>query len=434
VKVHESRYPHDRSTSFMTHSLSAGNKKALELMAVAEPVLIGLKRAGDLLPELGARDFLHAGPPLEGWSEACGALRGAVLGTMLHAGIASSAREAEAMAAAGELNFLPANDYDVLGTFAGVITRNTPLLVVKDRVCGKVAGAAINEGRGKALRYGSTDAETLSRLKWLETDFCQILDGAIKLLGGIQVTPLLEQALHMGDDGHSRQKAASSLFINAVAAPLVDLGLNREETARAMRFLAANDFFFLPITIAAAKVSLSMAEGIEGASVVTCMAANGVRFGVQVSGLSRRWFTAPVPTMHGRYFKDFTMDDAGPMIGDSVIAETFGLGAFAMSGAPALAPYVGGTFAEATRLALQMYEITLSEHPRYKIPNLGYRGTPFAIDARRIVESGIAPVFNSGIAHRNPGIGQIGAGFGRAPLTCFQTAVDALSRAPETVQ
>jgi hypothetical protein len=402
------------------------NKEALDRIGAAAPVLIGLKRALDLIPSIGERDLIHAGPPLEGWHEACGALRGSVIGTILHAGIATDAADAEAMATAGEFNFLAANDYNVLGTFAGVITCNTPLLVVKDRTTGRLAGAAINEGRGKALRYGSTAPETLRRLKWLETDFCKTLDAAIQLRGEIDVSSILEQALHMGDDGHSRQKAASSLFLNIIAAPLVDAGLDREQTVLAIQFLASNDFFFLPLTIAAAKASLLSAEGITGSTLVTCMAANGARFGIQLSGLAGQWFTAPIPKLHGRYFKEFTVNDAGPMIGDSVIAETIGLGAFAMVGAPALAAYVGGTYEEATRLALEMYEITLSEHPRYKTPALNYRGTPFGIDAQRVVSSGVTPIFNSGIAHRNSGIGQIGAGFGRAPLGCFQAAVDAL--------
>lgn len=410
----------------MKDQVKDANKEALDRIGAAAPVLIGLKRARELIPSIGERDLIHAGPPLEGWHEACGALRGSVVGTILHAGIATNAADAEAMAAAGEFNFLAANDYNVLGTFAGVITRNTPLLVVKNRTTGRLAGAAINEGRGKALRYGSTAPETLSRLKWLETDFCKMLDAAIQLHGEIDVSGILEQALHMGDEGHSRQKAASSLFLNIIAAPLVDAGFDREQTVLAMRFLAANDFFFLPMTIAAAKVSLLSAEGIPGATLVTCMAANGARFGVQLSGLAGQWFTAPIPPLQGRYFKEFTADNAGPMIGDSVIAETMGLGAFAMAGAPALAAYVGGTYKEAMRLALEMYEITLSEHPRFKTPALDYRGTPLGIDAQRIVSSGITPIFNSGIAHRDSGIGQIGAGFGRAPLSCFQAAIDAL--------
>ncbi len=409
------------------------NAQALQLVQNTVPLLIGLKQAGELVPSLGDGEFLHAGPPLAGWHEACGALRGSVLGTAVHAGLARDLNEAESMAEAGAFRFHSANDYNVLGTFAGVITRHTPLLVVADKTTGRTAGAAINEGRGRALRYGSTAQETLSRLKWLETDFCEMLNAAIGQLGGIDVASVQEQALHMGDDGHSRQKAASALFLNLIAAPLFDARFDTQDAAAAIRFISSNDFFFLPIAIAAAKASLSAAEGVKGSTLVTCMATNGVRFGIKVSGLAGRWFTSQVPDLHGRYFKGFTALDAGPMIGDSVIAETMGLGAFAMAGAPALAPYVGGTYQEATRLAVEMYEITISEHPRYKIPALEYRGTPFGIDAEKVVNKRTTPIFNSGIAHRDPGIGQVGAGYGRAPLVCFERALQVV-KAPESTR
>ncbi len=330
------------------------------------------------------------------------------------------------MADAGAFRFRSANDYNVLGTFAGVITRHTPLFVVTDKATGRTAGAAINEGRGLALRYGSTAPETLCRLKWLETEFCEILDTAIEHSGGLDVASIQEQALHMGDDGHSRQKAASALFLSILAGPLLDARSNNKAAAAAVRFMSSNDFFFLPITIAAAKLALSAAEGVKGSTLVTCMATNGARFGIKVSGKPGQWFTGEVPDLYGRYFKGFTEQQAGPMIGDSVIAETIGLGAFAMAGAPALAPYVGGTYQEATRLALEMYDITISEHPRYRIPALEYRGTPFGIDAEKVVKKRTAPIFNSGIAHRDAGIGQVGAGYGRAPLACFKKALQAI--------
>jgi hypothetical protein len=407
----------------METEVQPANLEAVRRIGAANPVLVGLEPATELVPSLAENDLLHAGPPLEGWQEACGALRGSVIGTLVHCGVAKDLREAQAMAEAGDVRLRSANENRVLGTFAGVIARNTPIFIVEDRATGIRAGAAINEGRGKALRYGSTAPETLERLGYLETEFHAVLDRAIQLRGGVDIAHILEQALHMGDDGHSRQKAASSLFLNTIVAPLTEAGFSLPETTRALRFLAANDFFFLPITIAGAKAALLAAEGIPESTIVTCMATNGSRFGIQISAAAGRWFTGPVPALHGRYFNPYTEADAGPMIGDSVIAETSGLGAFAMAGAPALASYVGGTYDEAKRMALEMYKITVAEHPRYKTPSLGYRGTPLGIDAELVVKTGIGPIFNSGISHREPGVGQIGAGFGRAPLSCFQEAM-----------
>ncbi len=403
------------------------NTEALSRITGAEPFLVDVKPAGEAIPDLGANELLHAGPPLAGWEVVEGALRGSVLGSLVHLGLARDLATAEELAASGQIRLLSANDHQTGGTYAGVIARHTPVFVVENRAAGTRAHAAINEGRGKALRYGANDRETLDRLAWIEDEFADIVGAAIRATGGIDLFDILVQALHMGDDGHSRHKAASALFMNALAPAIAEAGFSAAETARALRFLAENDIFFLPLTMAAGKATMEAAKGVPGASLVTCMSANGVDFGIKVSGLGDRWFTAPVPTVEGRYFEGYGPEEANAVIGDSEIAETTGLGAFAMAAAPALARYVGGTPEEATRLALEMYGITIAEHPRFTIPALGFRGTPTGIDVRRVVERGLTPLFNTGIAHKTPGIGQIGAGFVRTPPACYEAALAALS-------
>jgi len=409
-------------------NVDAANAEALHRIASAQAFLVDVRPAGEVIPGIGEA-LLHAGPPLTNWAEACGALRGAIAGTLLQLGKASSLTAAEAAAASGAIELRPANDVNALATYGGVINARTPLLVVENRESGVRAFAALNEGRGRALRYGANDANTLARLAWLEGEFAELLGSAVRLCKGVDLFALLAQALHMGDDGHSRQKAASALFLNAIAAFIVEADFGKEQTTRGLRFIAQNEIFFLPMTMAAAKCALASAAHIPGSTVVTCMCVNGVRFGVKVSGLGDRWCTAPLPTIHGRYFENYGPDDANPVIGDSEIAEAFGLGAFAMAAAPALSRYVGGTPEEAKRLSEQMYSITLAEHQRFTIPALGFRGAPLAIDARLVVKRGIEPIFNTGIAHREPGVGQIGAGFGHAPRACFETALEALSNA-----
>lgn len=402
------------------------NTEALRRIGSAAPFLVDIKPAGEVIPELGEKELLHAGPPLSGWGEACGPLRGAIVGTLIHLGLARDQQEAESLAASDQFRLVPANDHHALGTYAGVLARATKVFVVENRSSGHRAYAAINEGRGKALRYGSYDPETLKRLAWLEGQFADILATAIRKTGGIDLFELLVQALHMGDDGHSRQKAASALFANTLAPHLIEVDFDSEETVRVLRFLTETDIFFLPLTMAAAKSTMLSAEGIRGSTVITCMAGNGVRWGIKVSGCGGQWFTAPVPSIQGRYFKEYGPEDASPVIGDSEIAETMGLGAFAMAAAPALAPYIGGTPERAKELTVKMYEITLAEHPRFKVPSLEYRGTPMGIDVRRVIETGIEPIFNTGIAHKDPGVGQIGAGFGHTPMACCIAALDAL--------
>ena len=407
----------------------AANAEALKRMFASTPYLVDVKPAGEAIAGLGERDLLHAGPPLEGWHEVrrVGALHGSILGALVHLGLAKDVAEAEAMGAAGAVTLKAANDYNAGGTYAGVIGRNTPVLVVDNRALGTRAVAAINEGRGKALRYGANDTATLDRLKWIEGEFAAVLGAAIRLTGGVDLYDILSQALHMGDDGHSRQKAASALLLNALAPAMVETGYPAATVAAALRFMAKNEIFFLPLAIGAGKSTMLALEGIAGATVVTCMAANGVRFGIKVAGAGRRWFTAPVPGVKGKYFEGFGAKDANPVIGDSEISETTGLGAFAMAAAPALARYVGGSVKESARLAVAMYRLALAEHPRFTIPTLEFRGTPAGIDVRRVLKTKLTPLFNTGIAHKTPGVGQIGAGFVRTPLACFKAAAAALA-------
>ncbi|MEC9367513.1 MAG: DUF1116 domain-containing protein [Pseudomonadota bacterium] len=405
-------------------NIKAANAEALRRLKASQALLVDVAPAGDVIPKLGANDFLHAGPPLlNGWNEACGALRGAVLGSLIHRGAARGPEDAEQMASSGQIRLVSASEHDVLATYGGVIARETRVFVVENREGGTRAFSAINEGRGKALRYGSHDPDTLNRYAWMEGEFADLLGCAVRHRGGVDLFEILSQALQMGDDGHSRQKAAGALFANAVAPSLCEVCGEKSAGVRALTFLATNEIFFLPLTMAAAKAAMLWAEGIDGSTIVTAMAANGSRWGIRISGCGKRWFTAPVPVVTGHYFEGFDVSDASPVIGDSEIAETFGFGAFAMSGAPALARFMGGSVDAMQRLSLPMFDITSAEHERFRIPILDYRGAPLGIDAEKVVSKNIEPIFNTGIAHKDPGIGQIGAGFGRVPMHCFKQAL-----------
>ncbi len=406
-------------------AIDLANAEVLSRITESDPYLVDIIPAGEIVSGLGAFELLHAGPPLNGWNEArtVGALRGSILGSILHLGWAESLSDAEKLMTSGKVTLRSANDSGGGGTYAGVISRTTPVLVVENRTANIRAFAAINEGRGKALRYGANDPETLERLKWIEGELADVLGLAIRRAGGINLRNILSQALHMGDDGHSRQKAASSLILNTLAPHIAVSASSDTSSERVLSFMAANDIFFLPLTIGVAKSTMTAATGVANSTIVTCMAANGVRFGIKISSLPDKWFTTPVPNVTGKFFKGYDLSDANPVIGDSEISETMGLGAFAMAAAPALAAYVGGTPEEATRLAVEMYDITLTEHTRFNVPQLNYRGTPTGIDLLKVVEREITPLFNTGIAHKEPGIGQIGAGFVRTPLSCFRAAL-----------
>jgi hypothetical protein len=310
---------------------------------------------------------------------------------------------------------------------AGVVSPSMPVVVVENVAAGTRGHATLNEGLGKVLRFGAYDEGVLKRLHWMADVLGPALSRAVHGGGPLDLRSLTGQALQMGDEGHNRNIAATSLFTRAMA-PAIVRSSDEPTTVSVLDFLHANDHFFLNLSMAACKSALDAAHGIKGSTVVTAMSRNGVDFGIRLSGTGDTWFTTPVGVPDGLYFPGYGPDDANPDLGDSAITETFGIGGFAMAAAPAIVRFVGGSAADALEFTRLMGRITLARNPSYQLPPLGFAGTPTGIDARRVVDSGIAPVINTGIAHRQAGVGQIGAGIARAPLACFTAGLAELGR------
>jgi hypothetical protein len=394
-------------------------------------VLIDLRMARDVVPDLRERTLLHAGPPLT-WETACGPMRGALAGAVLYEGWTRSLPEAEALLARGGVTLSPCHEHDAVGPMAGVISPSMPVLVVENKAFGNRAYSTLNEGLGKVLRYGANDGGVIARLRWLAEDVAPVLSGAIRRADGVDVTSIIAQALHMGDELHNRNKAATALFTRTLAPALVEGEVHRSvqsprQVGDILRYLAETDVFFLNLAMAACKAALDPAADLPCSTVVTAMARNGTEFGIRTGGTGNRWFTAPAPAIEGLYFPGYGPEDANPDLGDSAITETGGLGAFALAAAPAITQFIGGTPDVARRYTDEMYDITLAEHPRYTIPALDFRGTPVGVDLLAVTRSRVAPVLDTGIAHREPGIGQIGAGIVRVPLAPFDMALLAIA-------
>jgi hypothetical protein len=400
------------------------NATAVERMLGVRPRLVDVVPAREAIPALADGVFLHAGPPI-GWDDCSGPLRGALIGAMRYEGMASSPDEAAALGAS--LTLAPCHHHGVVGPMAGVVAPSMPVAVVEDESGGGVAYATLNEGLGRVLRYGAFDDEVIDRLRWMERVLGPTLREAIDRAGGIDLQSIIAQALQMGDDGHNRNRAATSLFLRRVAAALLEGSAPLERRVETYRFIEGNDHFMLNLVMAAGKLAVDAAAGVPGSSLVTVMARNGTEFGIRLSGTGDAWFTAPAPTVDGLFLGSYTAADANPDIGDSAITETVGLGGFAMAASPAIVGFVGGTAAGAVRRTLEMYEITLTEHPRYRIPILEDRGTPTGIDATLVVRTGVAPHINTGIAGKEAGTGMVGAGLVDAPMACFVAAVKALA-------
>ena len=350
-------------------------------------------------------------------------MRGALIGAVLYEGLAETPEEAVALAP--RLDLAPCHHHGAVGPMAGVISPSMPVMVVEDASGTGRSYATLNEGLGKVLRYGAFAPEVIDRLHWMAAVLAPVLSAVLERTGPIDLSSLIAQALQMGDDGHNRNRAGTSLLLRKLGPELV--GLGTPEAAEVFRFVDANDHFMLNVVMAAGKLAVDAASHLPGSSLVTAMARNGTEFGLRLSGTGDRWFTAPAPVVDGLFLGGFTAADANPDIGDSAITETVGLGGFAMAAAPAIVGFVGGTAAGAVRRTLEMYEITLTEHPRYQVPFLEFRGTPTGIDAVRVVRTGVTPVINTGIAGREAGVGMVGAGVVDAPMACFVDAVRALA-------
>ena len=404
---------------------AAANAEAVRRLVAAKPAWAGITTAGDAL-DLEPTEFLHAGPPVD-WASACGPMRGALAGAMVYEGLAETVEEAEKLAAAGGITLAPCHSRGAVGPMAGVVSASMPLSIIEDTASGRRAYCTLNEGLGKVLRYGAYDAEVIDRLRWMQTSLAPVLSSVLQRHGPVDLVTLIAQALQMGDECHNRNRAATSLLLREITPDLIESGASTTEIARVFRFLSGNDHFFLNLSMPAGKVAVDAARDIPGSSLVVAMARNGTEFGIQVSGTGDRWFTAPAPEVVGMYLPGYSAEDANPDIGDSTITETCGYGGMAMAAAPAIVRFVGGDPQDAVRRTLEMYEITMAEHPAYQIPILNFRGTPVGIDAVLVARTGLPPAVNTGIAGRQAGVGQVGAGLVTPPLSVFTDAVTALS-------
>jgi hypothetical protein len=399
--------------------ITAANEEAFRRIVAADPVLVDVAPAGEVIPGLKDRMILHSGPPVT-WDRMCGAQRGAAIGMCLFEGWAPDAAAAERMLAAGEVALEPNHHHATVGPMAGTITRTMWVWVVENRAFGNRAYCRQVES---FQQFGDHSRDALAGLeKWRDV-WAPALGAAVRKMGGVPLKSLVARALLMGDEMHNRVVASSSLFANAVAPILVDCGLPKEQVMATLYYAGNHPFLFLGLAMAAAKASLDPARGVEASTVVTAMARNGTEFGIQVSGLEGEWFTAPAPRVQGLLLPGWKEEDAGLDMGDSAITETVGWGGAAIGGAPGILQFTGGTAEQALAFSRDMRAISVGTSPDYLLPALDFAGTAVGIDIRKVVHANLVPVIDTAIAHREPGHGIIGGGIVRPPLECFTKAL-----------
>lgn len=410
-----------------SEKVEIANREALRRINAAEPVWYDVVRAGDVIPELNGNVISHAGPDLD-WSEMCGPLKGAILGAAVYEGMAENLEEAERLAERGEIRFLSNHAIGCVGPMTGMITKSMPLIAVRNDAYGNTAYSTFNEGLGKVMRFGANGPEVIDRLRWMETVLAPALKQVLVRSGPIPLKTMIAKALTMGDEMHQRNIAASALMVRTVMPHLVQTDIPIEQLTRITSFLCGNDQLFLNFAMAAGKATMDPVKNIPHCSVVTAMSRNGTNFGIKVSALGETWFEAPVMQPQGLYFPGYSEKDANPDIGDSAICESFGIGGAAMGSAPAVVRFVGAaSVGQAYQYSRDMIAVTVGQSNTYLMPSMNFIGTGTGFDIRKVVETGILPVINTGMAHKKPGIGQVGAGIVRAPMGCFRKALEAFA-------
>ena len=404
--------------------IEEANKIAVKKMIDAEPVLVDIAPAIEVIPGLKDKMVLHSGPPIT-WDKMCGAQRGAIIGEVIFEGWANTIDEAKRLLEKGEIALEPNHHHQAVGPMAGTISANSWVYVVENKTFGNKAYCRQVEGM---QQFGDYSVQALDGLRSWRDTFAPSLRAALKAEGELPLKPIITQALQMGDELHNRHSASSALFGNAMAIGLAKAGLPFQKQISTLYLLKNHNLIFLGLAMAAGKAIADPARNVEYSTMVTAMCRNGTEFAIRVSGLGDEWFTAPSPFVNGLYVPGFSEKDAGLDMGDSAITETVGWGGFVLGGATGILNLVGGTPEEALGYTREMHTITITSHPTYKMPIFGFEGAPIGIDIRKVVQTNSAPIIDTAIAHKDPGYPKIGGGLVRAPMECFKKALIGFSR------
>jgi hypothetical protein len=399
------------------------NQRVVHQFASAEPVLVDVLPAGEAVPGMTPAMILTSGAPLDR-SDYRGGQRNAILNAAIYEGLATDAVDADTKLERGRIQVEPCHDHGCVGSVAGVYSSSMPVFVVENKTSGNRSYCNFYEGESRRrLNYGSYGDDVVRGLELVRNILAPVVKTAVHAMGGVPLKPIMRRALNMGDELHSRNAAATALLARELFPALLEIARSRlDDVKRTIEVLTKSDYFFLRLSMAAAKGIADSGHGISGSSIVTAMAYSSRDFAVRVSGLGDQWFRGPLPTVHAKFFEGFGPADIEWIGGESIILETVGFGGMAQSAAFSLQDYQGGSPAAMTRINERMYEIVAAEHPDYRIPALGFRGIPLGIDIFKVASSGIVPVCDVGLAGK--GGGQIGAGLLSPPIECFRDACD----------
>ncbi len=400
------------------------NANTIARMLKSNPVWIDVGEAKDEIPGMLPNHVLHSGPPID-FDDMCDPQQRAVEGAAVFEGWVRDKSELKKKIRSGKIVLAPNYTLNSIGPMCGVITPSMSVIVTQNKSFGNRSWSTFNEGKGNVLWMGTYDDGSIQRLRWIKDTLGPGLKEALKHSeGGIDLHAILSEAVQMGDEAHARSAACTSLLLQRLYPLLLKTCLDRRSILEIVEFIGSNNHFFLNLTLTACKVTADAAHGIKNSMIVTAMSRNGVDFALRVGGGGGRWFISPAAPMdEAIYYSGYSFEDAAGDIGDSAIVETAGLGGMVIGAAPSICSFVGGTMEDSVRAMKTMKSICAGSNPKFAPASADFMSAPLGIDIRKVVQTGITPIIDTGVIHKSSGVGQIGAGIARAPIEAFEKAV-----------
>src|SRR5437016_13227876 len=175
--------------------------------------------------------------------------------------------------ASGQIQVRPCGDYRCVGSLAGIYTASMPVLVVENAAGSNRAFCNMFEGVSRhRLNYGVYNSDVERNLCSLRDVIGPTIGEAVRAAGGVPLLPIMKRALHMGDELHSRNTAATLLFTRELFQSLLELPQARSRPL--LDYIRSGDYFFLRLSMAASKATADGAHGVPHSSVVTSMTFN----------------------------------------------------------------------------------------------------------------------------------------------------------------
>ena len=406
--------------------INAANTLAVNRLIDADPVWEDVLPAGEVLEGMEDYTVTHSGPPIA-YEDMVRLHQRGMVSACLFEGWAKTEAEAVKLIESGKLKIISALDTNTSGSGTGIITKSVAMLVVRDRNTGRIAATFPAEGvvhQGGFCGWGLYSEGIAENLRVIREELMPPIVAALKRMGGVHLKPIIAQSMQMGDENHTRQTTSDLLLEHELVPQLMQLDLPKEQVIAAMKYLVDTPRFFHNLGQGASRAAMLANVGEAYSTMVTAACGNGVTFGIKIAGMGDQWFTAPSPMIEGKYNDPkASRADQIPWCGDSSCVECAGLGGIAAAASPIVCKLRERTLAEAIAQTREMERICITKNPHYVIPNLDFDCLPVGIDARKSLETGIAPCLHGGIFNKDGGL--LGAGMARIPMECFEKAVAA---------